>query len=128
MGYKYQFVTLAGFHSLNYIMFDLSYHYNKTGMAAYSKLQEREFKLEKEKGFSAIKHQSFVGAGYFDDVNKTIMGGSTSVNALDGSTEQEQFPGNGKDNSGVKIHNLDNSPDVSKQPLHNLKQKTFKTG
>ena len=62
MGYKYQFVTLAGFHSLNYIMFDLAYHYGKKGMAAYSKLQEREFKLEQERGFRAVKHQSFVAA------------------------------------------------------------------
>ena len=126
MGYKYQFVTLAGFHSLNYIMFDLAYHYGKTGMAAYSKLQEREFILEKEKGFRAIKHQSFVGAGYFDEVNKTIMGGTSSVNALEGSTEEDQFPGNGKDNTKVKIHNLKNNRDVKEQLLSKLKQRKFK--
>jgi len=91
MGYKYQFVTLAGFHSLNYIMFALAHQYNQKGMAAYSKLQEGEFKLEKDFGFRAIKHQSFVGAGYFDEVNKIITSGSTSVTALEGSTEQEQF-------------------------------------
>jgi isocitrate lyase len=91
MGYKYQFVTLAGFHSLNYIMFELAHQYNKKGMAAYSKLQEGEFKLEKDFGFRAVKHQSFVGAGYFDEVNKIITGGATSVTALEGSTEQEQF-------------------------------------
>lgn len=91
MGYKYQFVTLAGFHSLNYIMFELAHNYNKKGMAAYSKLQEGEFKLEKDFGFRAVKHQSFVGAGYFDEVNKIITGGTTSVTALEGSTEQEQF-------------------------------------
>jgi isocitrate lyase len=91
MGYKYQFVTLAGFHSLNFIMFALALQYNKKGMAAYSILQENEFKLEKEFGFRAVKHQSFVGAGYFDEVNKIITSGSTSVTALEGSTEQEQF-------------------------------------
>ncbi len=124
MGYKYQFVTLAGFHSLNYIMFDLAYHYGKKGMAAYSKLQEREFKLEKERGFRAVKHQSFVGAGYFDEVNKTITGGRTSVTALEGSTEEEQFHEN--DKPDVKIHNLKNNQGVKEQPLPNLKQRKFK--
>jgi isocitrate lyase len=128
MGYKYQFVTLAGFHSLNYIMFDLAYHYRKKGMAAYSKLQEREFKLEKERGYRAVKHQSFVGAGYFDEVNKTITGGITSVTALEGSTEEEQFHDNGKDNKEVKIHNLDNNNDSNDQSLPNLKQRKFKAG
>ena len=126
MGYKYQFVTLAGFHSLNYIMFDLAYHYGKKGMAAYSKLQEREFKLEKERGYRAVKHQSFVGAGYFDEVNKTITGGRTSVTALEGSTEEEQFHENDKPN--VKIHNLENNQNVKEQPLPNLKQRKFKAG
>jgi isocitrate lyase len=74
-------------------MFALAHQYNKKGMAAYSKLQEGEFKLEKEYGFRAVKHQSFVGAGYFDEVNKIITSGSTSVTALEGSTEQEQFKG-----------------------------------
>ncbi len=123
MGYKYQFVTLAGFHSLNYIMFDLAYHYGKKGMAAYSKLQEREFKLERERGFRAVKHQSFVGAGYFDEVNKTITGGRTSVTALEGSTEEEQFHEN--DNPDVKIHNLKNGQGVKEQPLPKLKQRKF---
>jgi len=113
MGYKYQFVTLAGFHSLNYIMFDLAYHYGKKGMAAYSKLQEREFKLEQEKGFRAVKHQSFVGAGYFDEVAKTISGGQTSVTALSGSTEEEQFHEN--DKPDVKIHNLKQKPVVDEK-------------
>jgi len=130
MGYKYQFVTLAGFHSLNYIMFDLASHYNKTGMAAYSKLQEREFVLEKEKGFRAIKHQSFVGAGYFDEVAKTISSGHTSVTALDGSTEEEQFNEHEKEEvkdkldvenensnaSSVKIHNIDRAPEPEVEP------------
>jgi isocitrate lyase len=124
MGYKYQFVTLAGFHSLNYIMFDLAHHYGKKGMAAYSKLQEREFKLEKELGFRAVKHQSFVGAGYFDEVNKTITGGKTSVTALEGSTEEEQFHEN--DNPDVKIHNLDNKKGANEQKLPNLKHRKFK--
>jgi isocitrate lyase len=126
MEYKYQFVTLAGFHSLNYIMFDLAYHYGKKGMAAYSKLQEREFKLEKELGFRAVKHQSFVGAGYFDEINKTITGGKTSVTALEGSTEEEQFHEN--DNPDVKIHNLDNKKDANEQTLPNLKHRKFKAG
>lgn len=126
MGYKYQFVTLAGFHSLNYIMFDLAYHYSKKGMAAYSKLQEREFSLEKERGYRAVKHQSFVGAGYFDEVNKTITGGKTSITALEGSTEEEQFHEN--DKPDVKIHNLDNNKDANEQSLLNLKQKKFKAG
>jgi isocitrate lyase len=124
MGYKYQFVTLAGFHSLNYIMFDLAYHYNKNGMAAYSKLQEREFQLEKEKGFRAIKHQSFVGAGYFDEVNKTITQGATSVTALEGSTEEEQFKEIDKDN--VEIHHLTGKSILTKTPLPKLKIKKVK--
>jgi len=126
MGYKYQFVTLAGFHTLNYIMFDLAFHYGKKGMAAYSKLQEREFKLEKERGYRAVKHQSFVGASYFDDVNKTITSGRTSVTALEGSTEEEQFHEN--DKPDVKIHNLDNNKDSNEQSLPNLKQRKFKAG
>lgn len=120
MGYKYQFVTLAGFHSLNYIMFDLSYHYNKTGMAAYSKLQEREFKLEKEKGFRAIKHQSFVGAGYFDEISKVITGGHTSITALDGSTEEEQFAEKEKEKLKATIHKIDKISEMDEEPLPKL--------
>ena len=126
MGYKYQFVTLAGFHSLNYIMFDLSYHYNKNGMAAYSKLQEREFKLEKEKGFRAIKHQSFVGAGYFDEVNKVITGGQTSTTALEGSTEEEQFHQSDDVKSDVPIHNIEKNPDMGEQTLPKISRRKFK--
>ena len=125
MGYKFQFVTLAGFHSLNYIMFDLAYHYNKKGMAAYSKLQEREFQLEKEKGFTAVKHQSFVGAGYFDEVSKVISGGISSVIALEGSTEEEQFHENEDDNTSVKIHNIDQKQDVGEQVIPKLSRKKF---
>lgn len=91
MGYKFQFVTLAGFHALNTAMFDLARAYFKQGMAAYSRLQEHEFELENKYGYSAVKHQKFVGAGYFDEVQMTISGGEASTAALKGSTEEEQF-------------------------------------
>jgi isocitrate lyase len=91
MGYKYQFVTLAGFHSVNTGMFELAHAYRDQGMAAYSKLQEREFELERDHGYRAVKHQSFVGAGYFDDVTQVISGGKASTTAMAGSTEEEQF-------------------------------------
>lgn len=94
MGYKFQFVTLAGFHSLNTGMFELASEYKYRGMAAYSKLQEKEFTLEKESGFKAVKHQSFVGAGYFDELQNIITGGFSSTVALKGSTEEEQFHAN----------------------------------
>jgi len=93
MGYKFQFVTLAGFHALNASMFDLAYNYQREGMAAYSRLQELEFQMERERGYSAVKHQAFVGAGYFDEIQKVIGGGETSTTALRGSTEEEQFAG-----------------------------------
>ena len=93
MGYKFQFVTLAGFHSLNAGMFELARGYKEEGMAAYCRLQEREFVLEREQGYAAIKHQSFVGAGYFDALQMTITGGQASTVALKGSTEEEQFGG-----------------------------------
>ena len=93
MGYKYQFVTLAGFHSINTAMFELARGYRDHGMAAYSTLQEREFVLEEEQGYRAVKHQSFVGAGYFDDVTNVVTGGQSSLTALQGSTEEEQFGG-----------------------------------
>ena len=91
MGYKFQFVTLAGFHSVNAGMFELAHGYRDSGMAAYTKLQQHEFDMEKEWGFSAVKHQSFVGAGYFDAVQMTITGGTASTTALHGSTEEAQF-------------------------------------
>jgi isocitrate lyase len=91
MGYKFQFVTLAGFHSLNASMFELAKGYREEGMAAYSRFQEHEFELQRESGFRAIKHQSFVGAGYFDELQLTISGGESSTVALKGSTEEEQF-------------------------------------
>lgn len=91
MGYKFQFVTLAGFHTLNASMFELAYAYNKTGMAAYSQLQQKEFDMESRWGFQAIKHQSFVGAGYFDELLTAISDGKASTHALKGSTEEQQF-------------------------------------
>jgi isocitrate lyase len=90
MGYKFQFITLAGFHSLNYAMFELARNYQTEQMTAYAKLQEEEFALE-EAGYRATKHQSFVGTGYFDTLTQTISGGSSSTTALSGSTEEEQF-------------------------------------
>jgi len=90
MGYKFQFITLAGWHALNSSMFNLSRAYKADGMYAYSKLQEQEF-ADEEFGFRAAKHQSFVGAGYFDAVQNTIMAGASSTTALDGSTEEDQF-------------------------------------
>jgi isocitrate lyase len=90
MGYKFQFITLAGWHALNSSMFRLSCAYKSDGMYAYSQLQQREF-ADEEHGFRAVKHQSFVGAGYFDAVQNTIMAGSSSTTAMQGSTEEEQF-------------------------------------
>jgi isocitrate lyase len=91
MGYAYQFVTLAGFHTLNASMFDLAVGYRQTGMAAYSQFQQGEFEMEEAHGFRAIKHQSFVGAGYFDEIQMVISQGESSTVALKGSTEEEQF-------------------------------------
>lgn len=90
MGYKFQFVTLAGFHSLNYSMFDLAHSYKDGGMAAYSKLQEAEFAAE-SRGYTATKHQREVGTGYFDLVSTVISGGTSSTLAMAGSTEKDQF-------------------------------------
>lgn len=90
MGYKFQFITLAGFHALNLSMFELARAYSVDGMAAYSTLQEREFALE-DAGYRAVKHQGFVGTGYFDLVQQTIMGGVSSTTAMSGSTEEAQF-------------------------------------
>jgi isocitrate lyase len=90
MGYKFQFVTLAGFHALNYSMFNLARGYRDRGMAAYSELQEAEFAAE-SLGYTATKHQHEVGTGYFDAVAQVIAAGESSTTALHGSTEQEQF-------------------------------------
>jgi isocitrate lyase len=89
-GYRFQFVTLAGFHALNASMFELARGYAREGMTAYVRLQEREFELE-ELGYTATRHQREVGAGYFDLVAQTISGGASSTLALVGSTEEEQF-------------------------------------
>ena len=91
MGYKYQFVTLAGFHALNLSMFNLALDYRDQGMLAYVNLQEEEFARERESGYRAVKHQKFVGTGFFDKLMTTISSGRTSVTALDGSTEERQF-------------------------------------
>jgi isocitrate lyase len=90
MGYKFQFITLAGFHSLNYGMFNLAHGYARTGMSAFVELQEAEFAAA-NKGFTAVKHQREVGTGYFDAVTQTIQQGQSSTTALKGSTEEEQF-------------------------------------
>ncbi|AMY17607.1 isocitrate lyase [Rhodococcus kroppenstedtii] len=90
MGFKFQFITLAGFHSLNYGMFDLAHGYAREGMTAFVDLQEREFKAAAERGFTAIKHQREVGAGYFDRIATTVDP-NTSTAALKGSTEEGQF-------------------------------------
>lgn len=95
MGYKFQFITLAGFHALNLSMFELARKYRETGMTAYSQLQEKEFASERENGYEAVKHQKFVGTGYFDMVTQVIAGGTSSTTALTGSTEQEQFAHDG---------------------------------
>jgi isocitrate lyase len=114
MGYKFQFVTLAGFHALNHSMFDLARGYRTRGMTAYSELQEREFTSENDGGYRGVKHQRFVGTGYFDEVAQTVAGGKSSTTALAGSTEATQFAhpngnGNGHDKS-------DSSPSKSDTP------------
>lgn len=90
MGYKFQFITLAGFHALNTSMFELSKAYKERGMAGYSELQEREFALQAD-GFSAFKHQTFVGTQYFDTVQNVVQQGQSSTTAMKGSTEEDQF-------------------------------------
>lgn len=90
LGYKFQFITLAGFHALNTSMFELAIAYKTKGMAGYSELQQREFALQNQ-GFKAVKHQAFVGVGYFDEVQNVITGGEASTVALKGSTEEAQF-------------------------------------
>ena len=90
MGYKFQFITLAGFHALNYSMFELSRGYSSEQMKAYVELQEKEFSAESI-GYTATKHQREVGTGYFDSVLQTVQGADASTAALTGSTEEEQF-------------------------------------
>jgi isocitrate lyase len=98
MGYKFQFVTLAGFHALNLAMFELARGYKQAGMTAYSRLQEKEFLREQQVGYEAVKHQRFVGTGYFDAVQQVITSGTASTMALEGSTEEAQFT------DGVDLH------------------------
>ncbi len=90
MGYKFQFITLAGFHQLNYGMFELAHGYARENMTAFVALQQKEFAAA-EQGFTAVKHQREVGTGYFDDVTQVVQGGKSSTTALAGSTEDEQF-------------------------------------
>jgi len=106
MGYKFQFVTLAGFHSLNSIMFELAHGYRDAGMTAYAKIQERELELEALHGYRAVKHQSFVGAGYFDEVTQAITAGQSSLGALRGSTEEAQFQQKTPDFKDAEIHHV----------------------
>ena len=94
-GYKFQFITLAGFHALNYGMFDLAHGYARRQMSAFVELQEKEFAAA-DRGFTAVKHQREVGTGYFDAITQTIQGGKSSTVALKGSTEEEQFHGESK--------------------------------
>jgi isocitrate lyase len=91
MGYKFQFITLAGFHALNHTMFELAREYKLEGMTAYSRLQDAEFESERNANYGAVKHQRFVGTGYFDEVQNVITSGTASTIALAGSTETEQF-------------------------------------
>ncbi|MGH8091764.1 MAG: isocitrate lyase, partial [Rudaea sp.] len=95
MGYKFQFITRAGFHALNYSMFNLAHGYARRQMSAFVELQEAEFAAA-ERGFTAVKHQREVGTGYFDTVTQTIQGSGASTVALKGSTEEAQFHGQEK--------------------------------
>jgi isocitrate lyase len=111
MGYKFQFVTLAGFHALNLSMFELARAYKDSGMTAYSRLQQKEFAREAEYGYEAVKHQRFVGTGYFDALTQVIAGGLASTTALAGSTEQEQF------SEIERQHRPKHGPDAGCQPI-----------
>jgi isocitrate lyase len=91
VGYRFQFITLAGFHTLNSSMYELAHGYASQGMSAFVRLQEHEFEMERTAGFQAVKHQRFVGAGYFDLVQMTVTGGDVSTSSLRGSTEEAQF-------------------------------------
>jgi isocitrate lyase len=111
MGYKFQFITLAGFHALNLSMFELARAYKLTGMTAYSRLQEKEFSREREYGYEGVKHQRFVGTGYFDAVQQVIASGTSSTTALDGSTEAVQF------RDARQSHRAGHGPDAACQPI-----------
>jgi isocitrate lyase len=111
MGYKFQFVTLAGFHALNLSMFELARGYKLAGMTAYSRLQEKEFSRETQYGYEAVKHQRFVGTGYFDQVQQVISGGLASTVALAESTEAEQFM------ERKPLIHPEHGPDAACQPI-----------
>jgi isocitrate lyase len=111
MGYKFQFVTLAGFHALNLSMFELARGYKLAGMTAYSRLQEKEFSRETQYGYEAVKHQRFVGTGYFDQVQQVITGGLASTIALKESTEAEQFT------EKKPLVHPEHGPDAACQPV-----------
>src|SRR5262249_23544364 len=112
MGYMFQFITLAGFHALNLAMFELARGYKDAGMTAYSRLQEKEFSREFTHGYEAVKHQRFVGTGYFDTVTQVIAGGTSSVTALAGSTEAEQFA-----HMKPQVRPQHGHPDAACQPI-----------
>jgi isocitrate lyase len=111
MGYKFQFITLAGFHALNLAMFELARGYKMSGMTAYSRLQDKEFSREAEYGYEAVKHQRFVGTGYFDSVQQVITGGVGSTLALEHSTEAAQFT-----DITLPVH-TGHGPDAACQPI-----------
>jgi isocitrate lyase len=117
MGYRFQFVTLAGFHALNLSMFELARGYKRAGMSAYSRLQEKEFNSESQHGYEAVKHQRFVGTGYFDQVQQVISGGLASTVGLAESTEAEQF-------TDGKVPLASNSRSAAFQPIRGGYQPT----
>ena len=100
LDYKFQFVTLSAFHALNHSMFTLAQDYKTRGMAAYADLQDREFASEKD-GYAAVRHQEFVGVGYFDEITQIATGGTSSLTAMEGSTEQQQFHEPGRKQAGA---------------------------
>ena len=103
LGYKFQFITLAGFHVLNHSMFELARGFREQGMTAYCRLQDREFHSEETDGYEAVKHQQFVGTGYFDAVQNAITSGKASTIALEGSTEKAQFAGRKHAKNSVEL-------------------------
>jgi isocitrate lyase len=111
MGYKFQFITLAGFHALNLSMFELARGYKQMGMTSYSRLQEKEFSREHEYGYEGVKHQHFVGTGYFDAVQQVISAGRSSTTALEGSTEAAQF------REGKPATHAGHGPNAACQPI-----------
>jgi isocitrate lyase len=111
MGYKFQFVTLAGFHALNLSMFELARGYKQSGMSAYCRLQEKEFSCERDHGYEAVKHQRFAGTGYFDAIQQTIASGISSTTALEGSTEAAQFV------DTQSVSTSDNAPNAKQQAI-----------